>query len=614
GRRVGLIAAALAAVLPGHFLDRTLLGFVDHHALAALGSAAVIAVLAWTLGGARRAPATGSPGFATRAALAGVALGGYLLSWGSGAFLVGVLAGWLALAAMIAREPAAVTRAARATGIMMAVALALVLAFQDPAMYRYGTQVVALAGSLAGAAGLAMLGPWLLARRRASLWLAAALAVALAGAAALAALVAPGLFALVSTDLARFAPSPERMAVLEARPLFLYPGTWDWAQPWRFFRTGFFAGIAGMLALAWTLWRSRDAVHLLVALWAAVCLAATIGQNRFGYYLVPAFALTAAWLAARVLDWGGVPEAGRPAPAPGGHRVPFQREAAVLLVAGGLFAPNLVPAVLTTTRAQRMPAYWRDAMTWLRDSTPPPYPPDYYYARYPAGPLPPPAGTVMNWWDQGYWVTEIARRVPVSNPTQVRAGLAGRFYAETDPAAARALLEQAGARLVLADWEMPFRREPDGTILGHLESIVDWAGQPRARFYDVLWQSRDGGFAPLWVFRPDYYRTMAYRLAVHGGTAVTADGEAAVVQWRRITDGSGAVFREVTDLRRFPLASAAEAFAATLPGADHMVVGLDPWRSPFPSPAVGFLRQVHDVGPASQPSVAPWIRIFAATW
>ena len=35
-RRAGLIAGLLAAVLPGHFLDRTLVGFVDHHALEVL--------------------------------------------------------------------------------------------------------------------------------------------------------------------------------------------------------------------------------------------------------------------------------------------------------------------------------------------------------------------------------------------------------------------------------------------------------------------------------------------------------------------------------------------------------------------------------------------------
>ena len=52
----------------------------------------------------------------------------------------------------------------------------------------------------------------------------------------------PGLFNQVVTDLNRFRPDPTRMAVLEARPLFLYTGNWEWSQPWTFFRSGFYVG------------------------------------------------------------------------------------------------------------------------------------------------------------------------------------------------------------------------------------------------------------------------------------------------------------------------------------------------------------------------------------
>ena len=48
-RRAGLLAGLLAAVLPGHFLDRTLVGFVDHHALEVLLSFATLAALTWAL-------------------------------------------------------------------------------------------------------------------------------------------------------------------------------------------------------------------------------------------------------------------------------------------------------------------------------------------------------------------------------------------------------------------------------------------------------------------------------------------------------------------------------------------------------------------------------------
>src|SRR5262245_47796887 len=46
-RRAGFIAGLLAAVLPGHFLDRTLIGFVDHHALEVLLSFATLACIAY---------------------------------------------------------------------------------------------------------------------------------------------------------------------------------------------------------------------------------------------------------------------------------------------------------------------------------------------------------------------------------------------------------------------------------------------------------------------------------------------------------------------------------------------------------------------------------------
>ena len=77
-RRAGLIAGLLAAVLPGHFLDRTLVGFVDHHALEVLLSMATLACIAY-----------GS------AIGAGVCLGLYLLAWASGSYFVFILAVWL---------------------------------------------------------------------------------------------------------------------------------------------------------------------------------------------------------------------------------------------------------------------------------------------------------------------------------------------------------------------------------------------------------------------------------------------------------------------------------------------------------------------------------------
>src|SRR5262245_3229916 len=129
-RRAGLIAALLAAVLPGHFLDRTLVGFVDHHALEVLLSFAALTCIVYgsVIG-------------------AGVCLGLYLLAWASGSYFVFILAVWIALTAVLAPERGA--SLGRFTAIMAAIALAMVLAFQDPGLFRYNTQLAALTGLLA---------------------------------------------------------------------------------------------------------------------------------------------------------------------------------------------------------------------------------------------------------------------------------------------------------------------------------------------------------------------------------------------------------------------------------------------------------------------------------
>lgn len=83
--RAGLLAAAVVATLPGHFLRVSFLGFTDHHVLEALLSA----ILVWTLIRAAVRPDQKAP-----AALAGVILAAYLLAFVGGAFFVAIIVAW----------------------------------------------------------------------------------------------------------------------------------------------------------------------------------------------------------------------------------------------------------------------------------------------------------------------------------------------------------------------------------------------------------------------------------------------------------------------------------------------------------------------------------------
>jgi oligosaccharyl transferase (archaeosortase A-associated) len=601
-RRAGVLAAALLAVLPGHFLDRTMLGFVDHHALEAL--LAMATLYAFVRGSEPRSLGAGIA--------AGVALGLYLLAWGSGAFLVAILGLWLMLYVVLAADPLPLRAAASTCGIAAVVALLLVFAFQDPRMHRYGSQVVALVG-LTGL-GLAVTLATRFARGPRNVAAAAAVVVVGGVAAAIMLLAARGLLAQILVDVARLAPNPARMGVLEARPLFLYSGEWRWAQPWLFFRTGFYVGAIALVPLAIRVWRLRRAADLLILVFTTGVFVATIGQNRFGYYLVAACAVVGGWLAATILDWGGVPHADDPTPTPR-TRLPLAREAAVVAVAGGIFAPNLAPSLLLGERSGTVPAYWRDAMMWLRNDTPPAFlhatarGDDYYYARYPPVPAPP-EYSVMNWWDQGYWIIQVARRVPVANPTQERAQISARFYAERDEARARALLDAERSRFVVADWELPFRQLADGTIMGRFQSVLDWAGGMHAEYYEILYRREGGQWTPVWIFHEPYYRSMTFRLSVLGGKAATPAGSSSVITVTDRTDASGFRFRELLTERTYPTYAAAQVAAASTPSA--RIVGLDPWVTAFPVESVRTLVEVHaSRTPEQKPTEAPWVRIFA---
>jgi dolichyl-diphosphooligosaccharide--protein glycosyltransferase len=605
-RRAGLLAAALLAILPGHFMDRTMLGFVDHHALEAL--LAIVTMLAVV-----RALQPAASVLA--AVLAGAALGLYLLAWGSGAFLVAILGVWALLLIPLSHSGPALASAGRVAGITAIVAFALVVLFQDDRMQRFGSQIIGLTALAGIALAARLLGDVEITRPRKRV-IAGGIAVVAIVAGATAWVLAPGLVRQFLNDVQRLAPDPTRMAVLEARPLFLYPGVWNWHQPWQFFRSGFFIGLVALFPFAAHVWRHRRPGDLLVWVFAVSTFIATIGQNRFGYYLVTACALLGGWLAARILDWGGIPHALNPEAAPA-TRVPLAREIAVTIVAGAMFAPNLAPAVLLAKETSSMTVYWQETMTWLRRETPPPFVrsaasgDDYYFARYPEDIGVPPDYSVMNWWDQGYWLVQKARRVPVSNPTQERAPNAARFYTATDERRAVEILHSERARFILSDWELPFRLTADGAVMGRFQNVLDWAGAPHADYYGVYYRRDGTAWTPLWVFHEPYYRSMAYRLAVLGGAAGAPANDTTVITVADRVDPGGVEFREVLTLHTYATYEAAQVAASANAASTTMIVGLDPWQPAFPLARLSSVVQRHAVRtPEQAPAEAPWVRIF----
>lgn len=570
GSVAGLLAAVLAATLPGHFLDRTLLGFGDHHALEALVSTLVLWAVARAL---TRSGATVSAGLWLAAALTA-----FRLTWTSSAMLVAVLAAWLiAHAALQSWRRGGAGEVGKIVGIAVMIALPLALMFESLEPYQVHLHVAALAvlglvaaGIEVGHAGLAR--RWWTSRQLAALASAAAVFVIV-----VARLAFPEIVSNALGELSRFSFTNPAQSVIEAKPLLMMNGDLSWQPVWAFFRSGFVLGLVAVAWLAVRWMRQGRASDLLLIVWTLAMYLATFGVNRFGYYLVPAVSIVGGALCASAID------AGRRA----GAR---WRVLAVVAVSAGAFGLNLVPTLASTERNLGTPAGWYPAYEWLRRQTDEPFgDPDYYDARYDVKAPVPSRWSVMVWWDYGYELLALSRRVPVSIPTGGGAVEAAKFFTAPE-ADALAVLDETRSRYVLLDELMPIR-SVDGTALGKFAPMPSIAGQPTSRYYDAFVQRDAGGERTILLFFEGYYRSMAFHLGVAGGGAMAA-ADTAVVTWViENRPGTGAT-RVVTSIERFPTYDAAVARLAQLGPGNHAIAGTDPSVSPVPLAPLQHLRRV----------------------
>jgi asparagine N-glycosylation enzyme membrane subunit Stt3 len=300
--------------------------------------------------------------------------------------------------------------------------------------------------------------------------------------------------------------------------------------------------------------------------------AAAAAQYRMVYYAAVPLSLAAGHAFMRIAE--GLREA--------------RRTWAVALLAGVLLIPNFAPAMELLSRNGAPPGAWRDVLDWMRFYTPEPFPdPEAYHAyherpapgtsyRYPPG-----AYGVMNWWDYGYWISAIARRIPVSNPTQKHAREAALFYTAETPEEAVRRMRASGARYVLADAALPMRFLDAPRMSGGLGAMAVWAGRTPSRYFEVFYRQRDSRLEPVVYFYPEYFRTMAVRLAAFRGAKVQAEGPVTGIVWSPRQVGKGRPqYKRILSEQTF------SNYAEGLPWLEQQrraaaLVSSDPLRSPI---------------------------------
>ncbi|MFW5956701.1 MAG: oligosaccharyl transferase, archaeosortase A system-associated, partial [Halorhabdus sp.] len=444
GRFGGVIAALVLALSAGELLQRSLVGFADHHAPEVLFQA--VAVLGIVI--AVRVAQEEKPVYelfverdweALRrplgwAGIAGVGLALYLWTWPPAILLIGIFGVYVTIQLPIVylrgESPEHVGIVAATIFLVAGVLSLLSITTFDLNMVQLSLVQPTLAfvgvAWVVGLSGLAR--AW--DRRGLDAWqYPATVFGGLAVATVLLVIVLPDVFWYFFDQLLRFVgftvnPTASASTVGEVQPMTSIDPLWQ-----RLGSAPFIAAAGVGIAVVHQYVSDELKPELLfLAVWFVFIVAATFTQQRFAYYLtVPTATLTAlviTWLFRYLRS------------ASESSDLETYQVLTILTVVVAVVLPMVVvqPTALDTS-GQNAPGDvtgWESSLEWMDENTPDvgnyggagnadDF--DFYGTfertddfEYPDG-----AYGVMSWWDYGHWITQEGERIPVANPFQANA-------------------------------------------------------------------------------------------------------------------------------------------------------------------------------------------------
>ncbi len=575
GREVGLLSALIAASLPGIFLSVSRIGYTDHHVMESL----LAAVFLWLF-----VRCLDQPRSLGRIVAAGLGLTGYLLTFVAGSFLVGVVVLWAFYEIVRSMWPAG----EKGFPVWSIAAVLLIpLPFLFPVRHMLWMNHT-LAALLLGVAGMLLLSGWAriclrLPYPRA--WFAGVAAAVAGIALSVAMQFASGWLWEVKLVLSRFIPQrgPGAQFVGEMQSLVFSKGyvSLEWA--WQQFAGCFALTIVAVLVLLDKAVRRPSAKRDLLGFWGAAILFMTVGQVRMSYYLGLIAAVLTAYLAVEAMRKPG--------------RV---RWIGAVVLLGAVFIPNWIQAFQDTNPGGLLTADWRQALDWLRTSTPEPFgDASFYFADYGGEAsrertfiYPPTAYSVMSWWDYGYWITTAGRRIPVANPTQKGAEVAAAFFLAQSEEEGAAILERWKSRYVVVDSRLVLiRRENQGGGIYQALFAFDRDAHLEDYFLPAVEKDEHGSLTRSIFFRPAYYQSMAVRLFLSGGLPLADTAQPAVIFFEATSTSQGR-YREVKSIQHYTALSEAKAVAAQCAPSTCILASDDPMRPIEPYQGMKRLKRV----------------------
>ncbi|MCJ7654741.1 MAG: oligosaccharyl transferase, archaeosortase A system-associated [Dehalococcoidia bacterium] len=605
-RWAGVIAAGLIAIFPGEFLGRSLLGFTDYHVAEVLFTTITMLFLILAVKSATQSGMTFkhvkswdwriiSKPF-IYSLLAGIFLGIYFLTWMGALLFVLIIFVYLIIQFVIDHLKSRSTDyLCFVSTITFLVALLMFLP-TSPSTMSLAPLVIAILVPIA----LAVLSSFMASRGiKPFFYPVALLGLGLVSLAILH-VINPALLRGMMGSLAILTAWPIGTTVLEMQPILFPGGDFSWAVVWGNFTTGFFISFISLGILIYLIIKRGETDKTLLIVWSLVMLAATLSMRRFAYYFVVNVALLTGYFSWLILEFAGFKErVAEPAESPQKMKKKAKQKqrqksgsklsGSPIIMAFGIivvfflsFFPNIGGAINTASRVAFAPSdAWCESLSWMRDNTPDPFGnPDFYYDLY----EPPPPGEsydypqtaygVTAWWDYGYWITRIGHRIPTSNPGTGHHGESSLFTAQ-DETSANKWIDWRGlgySRYIIID-------QPIVTTKFH--AVATLSGSRPENFYDIYYQPQDNKLAPVRLFYPEYYRSLAVRIYNFDGRQVTPE-MSNVISYEERAGPDGKLYKVITGAKSFSSYEEAEAYISSQESDNCRIVNADPFVSPVP--------------------------------
>jgi len=623
-RWVGVIAAALVVILPGEFLHRSLLGFTDHHVAEVLFSTVTMLFLIMAIKRAREREISYTHllnrDWSTLTKplvyglLTGIFLGIYLLSWRGGLLFIFIIFAYLVVQFIVDHLRHKSSDYICVVGtLLFLVAFVMIL----PVLGRGGLDTiyrVAMPLAIVVPIVLSIISRLMAAKALKPVYYPLALVGLLGIGLAIFHAINPALLQSMLGRFSIFTPAGARLTIMEVEPLLFPGGEFGFQTAWANFTTSFFIAFISFAMLAYVLVRERSTHKTLFLVWSIIMLIAILGQRRFGYYYAVNVALLTGYFSWKMLDIAGLDKLmakskevvttvkkfkkrekkAREKTKPKKFMQPRGAWIRVIVVGIAIFFlvlyPNIGKVEVLAKQQYIMTRGWYNSMLWLKDNSPEPFgDPDFYYELYPPRDefeYPETAYGVMSWWDYGYFIMQIAHRIPNANPGQTGAREAGKFFTAQNETAANQVADELGVKYVVIDNAM---------ATGKFYAMVDWAGGNLSDFYDYYYQpAQDGGQWGM-LYYPGYYNSTVARLYHFDGQAVTP-AESIVISYEEKSIGEGGAYKEITNGWTFSTYEEAQAFVGNQTSGNYRIVGTNPSKSPVPLEELASYERVYPAG------------------